>query len=169
MEDRCITGPLFSMSGSASQCHNCRKRRIRCDSTQPACKKCAVKGLECLGYGKQKPLVWLQDGGYQNQWLSESSKPASQRKPRKSGRPRLIVAKDESPPTRSALVPTNLADSQNQPRPSYILQNLVVKYPMDINLAVSSLWYCKCLHLEENTRRLNYSSSTIPKSVPMPC
>lgn len=133
------------MSNSASQCHNCRKRRVRCDSTRPTCKKCDLKGIECLGYGKQKPLVWLQDGGYQNQYLSEGNKPASQRKPRKSGRPRLIVAKDDSQPAESALVRTSPPTDESQPATPCIPPRLDLKYPIDVNLVVSSLWYCKSI------------------------
>ncbi|KAL4954356.1 fungal-specific transcription factor domain-containing protein [Aspergillus filifer] len=33
-------------------CHNCRRRRLKCDRTVPACNKCAQNGIECLGYGK---------------------------------------------------------------------------------------------------------------------
>ncbi|KAI2631375.1 fungal-specific transcription factor domain-containing protein [Hypomontagnella submonticulosa] len=33
-------------------CHNCRKRRLRCDQSVPACHKCSSTGQECLGYGK---------------------------------------------------------------------------------------------------------------------
>ncbi|TLD19047.1 hypothetical protein PspLS_09857 [Pyricularia sp. CBS 133598] len=33
------------------KCHNCRRRRLRCDRAIPACQKCADYGQECLGYG----------------------------------------------------------------------------------------------------------------------
>ncbi|KAL4921338.1 fungal-specific transcription factor domain-containing protein [Aspergillus aurantiobrunneus] len=33
-------------------CHTCRRRRLKCDRTVPACQKCARTGQECLGYGK---------------------------------------------------------------------------------------------------------------------
>lgn len=39
-------------------CHNCRRRRLRCDRSWPTCHKCAVSGQECLGYGKV--YVWTQ-------------------------------------------------------------------------------------------------------------
>jgi hypothetical protein len=34
-------------------CHNCSKRRIKCDQTKPECEKCLRKGLACPGYGKR--------------------------------------------------------------------------------------------------------------------
>ena len=37
-------------------CHNCRKRRWRCDRSLPSCQKCLSAGTECLGYGKL--FVW---------------------------------------------------------------------------------------------------------------
>jgi hypothetical protein len=37
-------------------CHNCRKRRWKCDRSLPVCHKCWSSGAECLGYGKL--YVW---------------------------------------------------------------------------------------------------------------
>ncbi|RCI13349.1 hypothetical protein L249_0795 [Ophiocordyceps polyrhachis-furcata BCC 54312] len=37
---------------SAKACHNCRRRRLRCDRSYPHCNKCIGSGKECLGYGK---------------------------------------------------------------------------------------------------------------------
>lgn len=37
-------------------CHNCRRRRLRCDRSLPRCLKCASLGQECQGYGKL--FVW---------------------------------------------------------------------------------------------------------------
>ncbi|KAI0875571.1 fungal-specific transcription factor domain-containing protein [Hypoxylon argillaceum] len=33
-------------------CHNCRKRRLRCDRSVPVCYKCSKTGQRCLGYGQ---------------------------------------------------------------------------------------------------------------------
>ncbi|KAI0023966.1 hypothetical protein F4780DRAFT_686423 [Xylariomycetidae sp. FL0641] len=33
-------------------CHNCRRRRLRCDRSVPTCHKCSRSGQECLGYGQ---------------------------------------------------------------------------------------------------------------------
>lgn len=43
---------------NSKPCHNCRRRRLRCDRSWPTCHKCAVSGQECLGYGKV--FVWTQ-------------------------------------------------------------------------------------------------------------
>jgi hypothetical protein len=32
-------------------CHNCRRRRLRCDRSFPSCRKCSISGENCLGYG----------------------------------------------------------------------------------------------------------------------
>ncbi|KAF2643887.1 hypothetical protein P280DRAFT_392554 [Massarina eburnea CBS 473.64] len=37
-------------------CHNCRKRRWKCDRSLPVCQKCLSTGVDCLGYGKL--FVW---------------------------------------------------------------------------------------------------------------
>jgi hypothetical protein len=39
-------------------CHNCRRRRVRCDRSWPGCYKCAVAGQDCLGYGKL--IIWTE-------------------------------------------------------------------------------------------------------------
>ncbi|KAK1759971.1 fungal-specific transcription factor domain-containing protein [Echria macrotheca] len=44
--------------GAAAQkrCWNCRSRKTACDRTQPSCKNCLRRGLDCLGYGLK--LSW---------------------------------------------------------------------------------------------------------------
>ena len=37
---------------SRKPCHNCRRRRLRCDRSVPECHKCTRTGQTCLGYGK---------------------------------------------------------------------------------------------------------------------
>lgn len=36
----------------SKSCHNCRRRRLRCDRSYPTCLKCAANGQQCLGYGE---------------------------------------------------------------------------------------------------------------------
>jgi hypothetical protein len=44
--------------GHASKgCMNCRTRRIKCDETQPNCRKCVASGRTCLGYRDQTRRV----------------------------------------------------------------------------------------------------------------
>ena len=43
------------MPTRSSGCYTCRKRKIRCDETQPHCKKCATHGVPCPGYRSDKP------------------------------------------------------------------------------------------------------------------
>ncbi|KAK7424545.1 hypothetical protein QQZ08_008554 [Neonectria magnoliae] len=38
--------------GADKPCHNCRRRRLRCDRSVPQCSKCVARGIECLGYGQ---------------------------------------------------------------------------------------------------------------------
>lgn len=44
------------MSLPTKSCHNCQRRRLRCDRSIPQCRKCTNVGQECLGY--QALLVW---------------------------------------------------------------------------------------------------------------
>ena len=39
-------------------CHNCRRRRLKCDRALPQCLKCIKRGQECLGY--QNLFRWEQ-------------------------------------------------------------------------------------------------------------
>ncbi|EXJ94534.1 hypothetical protein A1O1_02930 [Capronia coronata CBS 617.96] len=38
-------------------CYTCRERKLKCDDTRPACKRCIALGVECQGYGVK--LSWL--------------------------------------------------------------------------------------------------------------
>lgn len=38
-------------SPPSKPCHNCRRKRLRCDRSIPGCRKCDSKGEKCLGYG----------------------------------------------------------------------------------------------------------------------
>lgn len=42
-------------------CHNCRRRRLRCDRSVPVCFKCSKTGQRCLGYGKV--YRWVESEG----------------------------------------------------------------------------------------------------------
>ncbi|KAK4164056.1 acriflavine sensitivity control protein acr-2 [Cladorrhinum sp. PSN259] len=44
-----MSGPNSNSKNKA--CHNCRRRRLRCDRSHPFCHKCSRNGEECLGYG----------------------------------------------------------------------------------------------------------------------
>ncbi|KAI1111532.1 putative C6 finger domain protein [Nemania sp. NC0429] len=45
-------------------CWECSRRRLVCDSTRPVCRRCAMTGLTCPGYGGVEPskLRWLAPG-----------------------------------------------------------------------------------------------------------
>lgn len=114
------------------QCHTCRKRRVRCDGAVPACQKCRDRGLDCLGYGKQKPLVWLAGGGHQNAFLDD------RQKARKKGRPRLIVDKDV----------TKEKDQEKDQEKAVVVapkvpESMMFSYPAEIQKVVRTIWYCK--------------------------
>lgn len=41
----------LNASPPSKPCHNCRRKRLRCDRSIPECQKCVSKGENCLGYG----------------------------------------------------------------------------------------------------------------------
>ncbi|OJD15978.1 hypothetical protein AJ78_03810 [Emergomyces pasteurianus Ep9510] len=147
--------PSGGVSGLPPQCHTCRKRRVRCDSSRPACNKCIAKGVKCLGYGKQKPLVWLQGGGSQNQYLVEGNNLEPPK--RKKGRPKIIVAKEEvKEATKQTPEPekdemsevlelvetaSDFSNSLINLDHQQIPETWDFKYPLDIKVVVSTIWY----------------------------
>nr|XP_036580103.1 C6 zinc finger domain protein [Colletotrichum truncatum]KAF6787935.1 C6 zinc finger domain protein [Colletotrichum truncatum] len=40
------------------QCWRCRKKRLRCDSSVPNCRKCTAADVDCPGYGDKRPIAW---------------------------------------------------------------------------------------------------------------
>ena len=66
-------------TAASQRCHNCRVRRLVCDQALPGCRKCASRGVECPGYGRN--LRWVQPSD-----KTEGSKPLVKRA---RGRPRL--------------------------------------------------------------------------------
>lgn len=46
------------------QCLSCKKRRVRCDSAKPVCRRCGRDGIECPGY--KKPTTWITHDKFSN-------------------------------------------------------------------------------------------------------
>ena len=42
--------------GRSWGCMRCKKRRIKCDELEPACKRCTKSGYTCPGYDSEKPI-----------------------------------------------------------------------------------------------------------------
>ncbi|KAI1340627.1 fungal-specific transcription factor domain-containing protein [Xylariaceae sp. FL0016] len=59
------------MTTVAKTCHNCRKRRLRCDRSLPECLKCTRAGRKCLGYGQL--LRWTDPRGSHGQWSNQTA------------------------------------------------------------------------------------------------
>ncbi|TVY85428.1 Uncharacterized protein LSUE1_G000474 [Lachnellula suecica] len=43
--------------GIVAGCHTCRRRRVKCDETHPACKRCAKAKIICEGYARDLKFV----------------------------------------------------------------------------------------------------------------
>ncbi|GIJ83500.1 hypothetical protein Asppvi_002323 [Aspergillus pseudoviridinutans] len=50
------------------QCWACREKRIRCGSETPTCVKCSVKGIQCPGYSRTRPLRWMRPFNPESQY-----------------------------------------------------------------------------------------------------
>jgi hypothetical protein len=57
-----VTADIDISSTPKRQCWACVKKRLVCDFTRPACKKCRTAGIDCPGYSQKKPLRWLETG-----------------------------------------------------------------------------------------------------------
>lgn len=57
-----VTADIDINSNAKRQCWACIKKRLVCDYTRPACKKCKSAGIDCPGYNQKKPLKWLETG-----------------------------------------------------------------------------------------------------------
>lgn len=64
-------------------CHNCRRRRLKCDRSTPTCQKCAKTGQECLGYGKL--FLWNQGVASRGKMMGKSFPTPAPPVPRRSG------------------------------------------------------------------------------------
>jgi hypothetical protein len=47
------------MNFSRNACHNCARRRWRCDRSLPSCHKCTTSSASCPGY--DKIFTWIQE------------------------------------------------------------------------------------------------------------
>ncbi|KAL6912639.1 hypothetical protein FSST1_010399 [Fusarium sambucinum] len=47
---------MVGVAGKSKACHNCKKRRVKCDLGQPGCLRCAKAGLTCKGYSRNEVI-----------------------------------------------------------------------------------------------------------------
>lgn len=59
---RTRSSPRRTHNKSRLGCQACKKRRIKCDETAPACGQCRDKGVECI-YSQKPPLATEQSAG----------------------------------------------------------------------------------------------------------
>lgn len=86
-------------TNNSKPCHNCRRRRLRCDRSWPSCHKCAVSGQECLGYGKV--FVWTQaldkDGNSRSSSGRSTPAATAESSPRPAGRQQWLTVRTSGP------------------------------------------------------------------------
>ncbi|RDA95296.1 hypothetical protein CP533_3496 [Ophiocordyceps camponoti-saundersi (nom. inval.)] len=90
---------------SAKACHNCRRRRLRCDRSFPHCNKCIGSGKECLGYGKL--FRWIGAVASRGKLAGRtSSAPLDPASPSDGqGQQQLVVRRPQTPVSRPLVDP----------------------------------------------------------------
>lgn len=146
------------------QCHTCRKRRVYCDATFPECTKCVSKGLQCAGYSKNKPLVWLDGGGSQNAYLENSRPPPAESTKRKRGRPKLVVASDQEHVVDKGMKADIGKNESGNDVIEFSLGNMSVHmgavYDSKMKQVAQALHYCECNSFPPSC--LNYATILYP-------
>src|SRR5690242_4315446 len=66
-------------------CHNCRRRRWKCDRSSPVCHKCLSSGTECLGYGKL--FVWNRGVASRGKMMGKSYEERAQQSLKEEAKP----------------------------------------------------------------------------------
>lgn len=81
--DRMSSSVQDAEEAPTKPCHNCRRRRLKCDRSTPTCQKCAKTGQECLGYGKL--FLWNQGVASRGKMMGKSYPAQAPPSPRRSG------------------------------------------------------------------------------------
>ncbi|KAL6918785.1 hypothetical protein FSHL1_002780 [Fusarium sambucinum] len=48
---------MVGIAGKSKACHDCKRRRVKCDLTTPACLRCTKTGISCRGY--ERSTLWV--------------------------------------------------------------------------------------------------------------
>ncbi|KAF4968458.1 hypothetical protein FSARC_4152 [Fusarium sarcochroum] len=48
---------MVGIAGKSKACHDCKRRRVKCDLTHPLCQRCSKAGIACRGYTKS--TLWV--------------------------------------------------------------------------------------------------------------
>ncbi|OBS26133.1 hypothetical protein FPOA_00076 [Fusarium poae] len=48
---------MVGIAGKSKACHDCKRRRVKCDLTTPACFRCVKAGISCRGY--ERSTLWV--------------------------------------------------------------------------------------------------------------
>ncbi|KAL6716939.1 hypothetical protein ACLMJK_004851 [Lecanora helva] len=68
---------MVGIPGRSKGCATCRRRKIRCDLQQPACRKCTQSGRECEGYARYPVFLNRTPEGTQKRHGLEEAKLSS--------------------------------------------------------------------------------------------
>ncbi|RGP81830.1 hypothetical protein FLONG3_27 [Fusarium longipes] len=48
---------MVGIAGKSKACHDCKRRRVKCDLTSPTCLRCSKAGIACRGY--ERSTLWV--------------------------------------------------------------------------------------------------------------
>lgn len=143
------TGQAKTSRLDRTPCHTCRLKRLRCDGGEPRCNKCAVRGVECLGYG-ERPFRWVLQQSLgppppEGATTSEQHHGRAVRRPmiegaqRKRGRPKLVLMSHDDQRDRTELQLCVVQKQGRMPFPGAKLDPVEYQHHRRI---LSSLDYC---------------------------
>ncbi|USP73633.1 hypothetical protein yc1106_00907 [Curvularia clavata] len=124
---------MVNVAGRSKGCSTCRKRRIKCDETQPICLRCQKLGVPCDG---PKTLVFVQgkivksrrtQRSSSNETVDEEVK--ALRKRQDAEAPRSI-----SPGSESSVQDVPLRFNENEVYVCYLRRHLFPNGPVDLEL-----------------------------------
>ncbi|KAF2170644.1 hypothetical protein M409DRAFT_51649 [Zasmidium cellare ATCC 36951] len=72
---------MVGVAGRSKGCATCRRRKVKCDSTHPACGRCSKAGLTCEGYERYAVFLRKDLDGWQKRKPLEETRPRVKTKP----------------------------------------------------------------------------------------
>lgn len=119
-------------------CHNCRRRRWKCDRGLPVCQKCLSAGSECLGYGKL--FVWNEGVASRGKMMGKTYQ---ERIAAKNGDGELSPFQEKQLPLRIQELPSHDVEPEPRTEPENVaesglvdMSNEVVPYSQRVETVV---------------------------------
>lgn len=122
-------------------CHNCRRRRLKCDRSYPHCDKCIQTGQECLGY--QGLFLWNKGVASRGKMMGKTFEDVKQGSAVQPGRKLGVPAEVRNGEAQRISTYRTDASSLMEPSPCRTLAD-----PLIQDLDWNSRYYLQhCMHL----------------------